>query len=103
MRELNAKKDVVVDGTFHKHIRREQMKKMAAENSEPIFFIEVKDDEKTVKKRLKKTRKNSEADFDVYKNLEQEFEKEEKGHLELWSNEDKVGEMVNKAKQYIYE
>ncbi len=103
MRELNAKKDVVVDGTFHKHVRREQLKKMANESNESIFFIEVKADEKTVKKRLKKTRKNSEADFDVYKSLEQEFEKEEKGHLELWSNEDKVGEMVNKAKNYIYE
>lgn len=103
MRELNAKKDVVVDGTFHKHIRREHLKKMAAESNLPIFFIEVKADEKTVKKRLKKTRKNSEADFDVYKNLEQDFEKEEHDHLELWSNEDKVGEMINKAKQYIYE
>lgn len=102
MRELNAKNDVVVDGTFHKHIRREQLKKMAAENNEAIFFVEVKADEKTVKKRLKKSRKNTEADFDVYKALEQEFENEEADHLELWSNEDKIGEMVNKAKKYIY-
>lgn len=103
MREMKSNRDVIVDGTFHKHIRREQIKKMAEENNKPVFVIEIKADEKTVKKRLKKTRKNSEADFDVYKSLEQEFEKEEDDHLELWSNEIKVGEMVNKAKQYIYE
>lgn len=103
MRELNSNKDVVVDGTFHKNIRREQIKKMADEINKPVFFIEMKADEKTVKKRLKKTRKNSEADFEVYKNLEQEFEKEEEDHLELWSDDIKVENMINKVKQYIHE
>ncbi len=103
MRELNNNKDVVVDGTFHKNIRREQIKKMADEINKPVFFIEMKADEKTVKKRLKKTRKNSEADFEVYQNLEQEFEKEEEDHLELWSDDIKVENMINKVKQYIHE
>ncbi len=103
MRELNGNKDVIVDGTFHKNIRREQIKRMADEINKPVYFIEMKADEKTVKKRLKKTRKNSEADFEVYKNLEQEYENEEEDHLELWSNDTKIGDLVNKAKQYIYE
>lgn len=103
MRELNSNKDVIVDGTFHKKIRREQIKKMADESNKQFFFIEMKAEEKTVKKRLKKSRKNSEADFEVYKHLEQEFEKEEKDHLELWSDDSKVEKMINKAKQYIHE
>ncbi len=101
MRELNDKKDVVVDGTFHKQVRRDQVKKMAVEMDEPIFLIEIKATEKTVKKRLKKSRKHSEADFDVYKTLQQDFETEEDDHLELWSDEEKTDEMLTKAKQYI--
>jgi predicted kinase len=101
MQELNEKKNVIVDGTFHKQVRREQVKRLAAEINEPVFLIEVKADEKTVKKRLKKTRKNSEADFSVYKELESQFETDDSGHLELWSDNNKVEEMVNKAKIYI--
>ncbi len=100
MRELNDKKDVIVDGTFHKQVRRDQVKKMAVEMDEPVFLIEIKAAEKTVKKRLKKSRKHSEADFDVYKILEHDFESEEDHHLELWSDEDKEDEMLNKAIQY---
>jgi predicted kinase len=103
MRELNLKKDVVVDGTFHKQIRRDQVKKMSVEIDEPIFLIEIKASEDTVRKRLKKSRKHSEADFDVYKDLEKSFEEEEDPHLELWSDESKIDEMINKVKQYINE
>lgn len=99
-RELAKDKDVIVDGTFHKIIRRQQIKRMASELEQPVYFIEMKAGDKTVKKRLKKTRKRSEADFEVYKNLEQEYEREEGDHLELWSDNEKVEEMVNKAKAY---
>ncbi len=102
MRELKEKRDVIVDGTFHKSVRREQLKKMADELGEKLFLIEVKADEKIIKKRLRKTRKNSEADFDVYKTLENNFESEEGDYLELWSDQNNLGEMMNNVKQYIY-
>lgn len=101
MRELNNKKDVIVDGTFHKHIRREQVKKIAVEMDEPIYLIEIKVDEGIVKKRLRKRRRYSEADFNVYKQLEQQFEPEEDHHLELWSGEKNLDEMLVRAKQFI--
>jgi predicted kinase len=101
MRELNAKKDVIVDGTFHKKIRREQIKKIAGETNNRIYFIEIDADEKTVRKRLKKNRKYSEADFDVYQELREKFEKEEAPHIKLWSEKDNTEEMINQAKEYI--
>jgi predicted kinase len=101
MRELNAGKDVIVDGTFHKQIRREQVKKIADETNNRFYLIEIKADEKTVRKRLRKNRKHSDADFNVYQELEQLFEKEEASHLELWSEKDNAEEMMNKAKEYI--
>jgi predicted kinase len=57
--------------------------------------------ENTVRKRLKKNRKYSEADFDVYQELKEKFEKEEAPHMELWSEKNNTEEMINKAKEYI--
>lgn len=102
MLELKDNKDVIVDGTFHKQIRREQVKKIASEMNKPFFLIEMKANEKAVKKRLKKSRKHSEAGFDVYKSLERDFEVEPDNHLVLWSDEHSMEELISKAKRNIY-
>ena len=101
MMAINNNREVIVDGTFHKKVRREQVKKIAVEMDEPIYLIELKAEEKAVKKRLKKNRKHSEADFEVYKLLEQNYEPEEDHHLELFSDKYKIEEMINHAKEFI--
>lgn len=101
MRELNQNREVIVDGVFHKAIRRDQLKKLAVERDEPIYLIETRADEETVKKRLRKKRKHSEANFEVYKQLEQQFETEEDHHLELWTHNHSAEEIITAVKDFL--
>ncbi|HKI88208.1 MAG TPA: AAA family ATPase [Draconibacterium sp.] len=100
--ELKKGSDVIVDGTFHLENRRKQLEKIAKESGNEIHFIEMKVEEKTAAKRLKKSRKHSEADFEVYQQIKEEFETPEEKHLELWSDQDKTQKLIKKVKEYIY-
>lgn len=92
---------VVVDGTFHKERRREQLKKLTNEANRKIYFIEIKAKENIARKRLKQNRKQSEADLDVFEEINSKFEFSKGDHLELWSDKDDLREMIEKAKKYI--
>ena len=100
-REFKKGADVIVDGTFHKSRRREQLKKLTTEANRNIYFIEIKAEEKTVRKRLNKGRKHSEADVDVYEKIKSEFDFPVNGCLELWSDKEDINDMIKKAKEYI--
>jgi predicted kinase len=101
-KEVQNGSDVIVDGTFHKYQRRKEITEMANEKNVQIHFIEVKATDETVKERLEKNRKHSEADFEVYEKIKRSFEPVEEDHLELWSDTNDVKEMIRKAKNYIY-
>lgn len=100
--ELIKGSDVIVDGTFHLEKRRKQLKKIAKEFGSEIHFIEMKVKEETAGTRLKKSRKHSEADFEVYQQIRNEFEIPEAKHLELWSDEEETQKLIKKVKEYIY-
>lgn len=100
--ELIRGADVIADGTFHKNSRRKEFTDIARETGHRIFFIEMKSDETTIKKRLEKKRKYSEADFEVYKQLRKEFETQPEVNLKLWSDSQTVDEMITKTKKLIY-
>lgn len=100
--ELKNGSDVIVDGTFHLENRRKHLMKIAQELGNEIHFIEMKAKEETVEKRLKKSRKHSEADFEVYQQIKDEFEKPEEKHLELWSDQEETKMLIKKVKEYIH-
>ncbi len=99
--KLREGSDVIVDGTFHKQARRKEISETAKETGHRIYFIETKATEQTVKSRLKTGRKYSEADFQVYKIISNEFEPCQEDHLTLWTDYETVEEMILKAKKYI--
>lgn len=99
--ELKNGSDTIVEGTFHKKDRRKQIERMGAETNQKVYLIEIKANEDTVKKRMKRKRKYSEADFNVYQKIKESFEPVGKSHLELWSDNENTEEMMEKAKQYI--
>jgi predicted kinase len=100
--EFKKGADVIVDGTFHLSRRREQLEKLSKEENKKIFYIEMKAAEESARKRLKKSRKHSEADVDVYETLKNEFETLSSDCLELWSDREDIETMVKKAEHYIY-
>lgn len=99
--EFRKGADVIVDGTFHKKRRREQVKNLTTAANRKIYFIEIKAEESTARKRLKEVRKHSDADLDVYEKIKSKFEVSADDCLELWSDDNDVGQMIEKAKKYI--
>ncbi len=99
--ELSKGRDVIVDGTFHKYERRQMFIKIAKATGHELFLIEIKASGQTVKKRLEKKRKYSDADYEIYKKIKKEFDHEPRNHLVLWSDQENPGEMISKAMVYI--
>lgn len=101
-KHLRAGSDVIVDGTFHKLERRKMMSEIANETGHNMYMIEIKASEETVKKRIKKKRKYSEAGYEIYKKIKEENETPDPAaHLVLWSDKESIDKMIIKAKNYI--
>lgn len=95
MQEATDKgKDVVVDATFYKNEIRD---KFISNIKEKVNFIEVWADEEIIRKRLKKKRRYSEADFQVYEFIKQQWEPLKHPHLKLKSTNDNINDMLQKA------
>ncbi len=101
-REIKKGSDVLIDGTFHRNDRRLQVKHAAEEMNQQLYIIEMKAGEEIIKKRMKKNRKYSEADFGVYSELKSEFEPANDKHLKLQSDDENIQELIAAAKKYIY-
>ncbi len=97
---LNGK-TVLVDATFHKKKRSAQFAALARETGARLKIIRIEADEALIRERLQKARKESEADFSVYRKLKKEFEPIEPGHLYLNSGRDNLAEMLERAQEYL--
>jgi predicted kinase len=101
--KLSEKKHVIVDGTFHRKHPREKFKAKTAQWSEPLFFIEMRAGDLTVDRRIRGKRAHSEADFRIYRQLKHKFEELEEPHLILQNNFKSKDELIQTAKEYLYE
>lgn len=94
-------KEVVVDVTLSDvAIRREFIRRLRKIAS--VYFIEVMATEEIIKDRLATPRKDSDADFDVYKKLRSTWFSIEEPHLMLHSTNDNIAEMLDAACDYIF-
>ena len=97
---VKKNRNVVLDATFYTNdIRTKFIDE--AKGKGTIFFIEVIADEAVIKERVNKKRMDSNADFEVYKKLKNEWEPLHEEHLILQSNDDNIEEMLNKAVNYL--
>jgi len=92
--------NLVLDATFHKKETRDTFIKQLLDQDE-AFFIRLYSVESTIKERLKKSRPYSEADFEVYKLIEQQWEPFNEQHLVLESTNNNIEEMLLKAAHYL--
>ncbi|MFI5129129.1 MAG: AAA family ATPase [Chitinophagales bacterium] len=91
---------LVLDATFHKSETRETFIR-EMEGKGDIFFIEVTADADIISERLKKERPYSEADFSVYKLIQQRWEPMTESHLVLESTDENIEHMLERATQYL--
>ena len=92
--------NLVLDATFHKKETRDTFMKQLSSQGE-VFYIRLYSVENTIKERLKKSRPYSEADFEVYKLIQQQWEPFNEQYLMLESTNNNIEEMLLKALQYL--
>lgn len=100
---ISEKRDVIVDGTFHKRSAREPFIRRSDELQEDLFLIEMKAGDRTVKRRMQTEREYSEADYKVYLQIKYDFEPVDLPRLILYSDVQSLDEMIEKTKDYLYE
>ncbi len=92
---------VVLDATFYKNSIRNQFKEQAMALHEPVYFIEIRADENTLRTRLSRKRQDSEADLSAHLKVKQEFEPFKGDHLILYSDHENLDQMLSTALEYL--
>ena len=100
MAAVNQKENLVLDATFHKNDTRKPFVQ-EMEGKGGIYFIEVRANENIIRKRLKKERPYSEADFEIYNFIRKHWEPLNDPHLLLESTDENVDNMLQKAVDYL--
>lgn len=98
---LLAGKDVIVDSTFFKSALREPFVAIAAECAVPLHWVEIKAAEQVISERVSQPRTDSEADFQVYLKIKEEYEPIAAPHLVLWSDSMPLVKMVELLRRYV--
>ncbi len=94
---LDQGESVIVDATFYKHEMIDLFVTLARDHASPIRFIKVEADETLVRERLQERRTDSEADFQVYLKIKNEFEEIQVPHLVIRSAADNIQTMIESA------
>ena len=100
---LQQGENVIIDGTFHKKERRQQVVDLSGKTGHRLYLIEMKARESTIRKQLQKSRTHSEADFEVYEKIKSTFEDCSIPHLQLWTDTLSMEEMISKTREWMYE
>lgn len=97
---VRRKKSIILDGTFHSAIIRNEFIDYAQGAGEPCILFYVKASDKTIRERLSRPRQDSEADWDVHQKIRQEFEEIKQPYLVL-NSEEPIEVMIKQAREYI--
>lgn len=98
---LKEGKTVVIDATFFKEAMINIFLELARTHLVPINFIKVEANEALIQARLSKPRKDSEANYDVYLKIREQFDEIKVPCLNLQSESDNVDQMLTVAIDYI--
>jgi predicted kinase len=93
-------RQVVLDATFYTMEIRYRFTQVLQELEE-VAFIEVVADEELIRERLKKPREDSDANFEVYREIKEEWEPLQDGHLVLRSTDGNIDSMLDQAVEYL--
>lgn len=97
---LSQNRSIVLDATFHRAKTR-QLFISEVNGKENILFIEVWAAEDIIRERLKNARPDSEADFEIYRLIQQQWEPLKETHLLLESSNSNIENMLQAAAAYL--
>jgi predicted kinase len=99
-RAINDNTNVVLDATFYKNDTRNRLLKEIKDKAK-ITLIEIRAAEDIIRQRLQKERPFSEADFGIYKLIQQQWEPLNAPHLILSSTDYNINDMLQKAMDHL--
>lgn len=94
---LRAGKDLVVDSTFYKESLRQPWQNLASQTNADLILIEVTVADEDARRRLKIPRADSEATWNVYTALKEEWEPIMEPHLRLNASKMSLEQMVDEV------
>jgi predicted kinase len=100
-RFLDEDKVVVIDATFYHPAMRNMFLAIAEQRDIDIYFIQITAKESLIEERLKKPREDSEADFQVYKDIREQLQQMTNPHLNIESTNENIESMLDDAIEYI--
>lgn len=101
VRSAGQGRHVVLDATFYTQSLRTAFRR-ALEDMGRIAFIEVTADEGLIRERLRRPRKDSDANFEVYKEIKELWEPLTEPHLVLRSTNENIESLLDQAMEYIH-
>lgn len=101
MKEAAQQQPVILDATFYRADLRAPFIKAAEEIKEKLYIIRLTAAEDLIKKRTTQQREDSEANYDVYLKLKDQYEPISSAFLSLQSEENNIEEMLSKALAYL--
>jgi len=97
---VQLNKDLVIDATFHREDSRQLFIRQLRGKAK-FFFIEITANPDLIRRRLKKERPFSEADFEVYELTRQQWQPVREPHLSLESTDENIDYMLDRAVNYL--
>ena len=98
---VKLNKDLVIDATFQREDSRQLFMRQLRGKVE-FFFIEITANPHLIRRRLKKERPFSEADFEVYEMTRQQWQAVREPHLSLESTDENIDYMLERAVNYLH-
>lgn len=98
---VKQNKSLVLDATFYKTETRNKFTE-EIKDAGTIVIIEIIAGEALIKERMRTPREDSEADFTVYKVIQQQWEPIREQHLILQSTNDNIESMLKTAINYLH-
>jgi predicted kinase len=93
--------EVVLDATFFLKETRNKVEELCQKYGTKLIPILVEAEENIIGERLSKPRRDSEADFQVYRQIKESFDPLSGSYLSLLSTNDNIEEIIGKAIHYI--
>ncbi len=91
----------VVDSTFYRRAVRAPFEQVARACGAPVFRVELRAQEDTIRRRLEVPRPDSEADFAVYEKIRDTYEPWTEPFLALWSDAKPLDTLTAELHAYV--
>jgi predicted kinase len=101
LQALRRHQHVIIDASFSRKKYRQMARESAASQKVALHFVEMTAREEDIRQRVSQSRKYTEADFDIYRKMKENFERLDEAHLQLNSSEKNIDQLIQVSRNYL--